>query len=159
MGDDLSLRERDSVRTPMQWSSAANAGFSTAPRASLVLPTVARGDFSYRQVNVADQHRDPSSLLHYVRRAVRARRELRELGVGAWEAVRVRDPSVLALRYHVNGSELLAVHNLAKEPVRARGLEADGLVDAFANRDYPAPGRSIDLDGYGFRWLRPRDAA
>ena len=32
MGDDLSLKERDAIRTPMQWSGAPNGGFSTAPR-------------------------------------------------------------------------------------------------------------------------------
>ena len=159
MGDDLSLEERDAVRTPMQWSPAANGGFSTAPRSQLVLPVIARGEYSYRRVNVADQHRDPSSLLHFVRRAVRARRELRELSVGTWEPVRSREASVLGLRYCADGSELLALHNLSAERVRVRGLDADGLVDAFASRDYDAPGRSVELDGYGFRWLRALDSA
>src|SRR4051812_16699266 len=53
MGDDLALAERAAVRTPMQWSSAPNAGFSSAPRSQLVLPVVARGPFGYRRVNAA----------------------------------------------------------------------------------------------------------
>jgi maltose alpha-D-glucosyltransferase/alpha-amylase len=154
MGDDLSLRERDAVRTPMQWSSGPNGGFSSAPRSHLVLPPISRGAFSYREVNVADQHRDPSSFLHFDRRAIRARRELRALGIGDWEAVRVHDPAVLALRYHVGDHELLAVHNLSSARVRVRGLDADGLTDAFANREYAAASRSVELDGYGFRWLQ-----
>jgi maltose alpha-D-glucosyltransferase/alpha-amylase len=155
MGDDLSLRERDAVRTPMQWSSRPNAGFSSAPRSRLVLPVISRGAYSYRQVNVSDQHRDPSSLLHFVRRAVRARRELPELGTGEWEAVQMREPAVLALRYRLEGDELLAVHNLSGTPLRVRGLDADGLTDSFANREYRDPGRIVELDGHGFRWLRP----
>jgi maltose alpha-D-glucosyltransferase/alpha-amylase len=154
MGVDLSLRERDAVRTPMQWSSRVNAGFSTAPRAQLVLPAISRGPYSFRDVNVADQHRDPNSLLHFVRRAVRARRELRALGTGDWEAVRVRNPAVLALRYRTEGEELLAVHNLSSAPAGVRGLDADGLTDAFSNRDYSAASRTVELDGHGFRWLR-----
>ena len=155
MGDDLSLRERDAVRTPMQWSSGTNAGFSSAARSELVLPVISRGAFSYRHVNVADQHRDPSSLLQFVRRAVRARRELREIGIGDWEALRIRNPAVIALRFRLEGQQLLTVHNLSSEPVRVRGLDADGLTDAFANRGYAAAGRSVELDGYGFRWLHP----
>jgi hypothetical protein len=40
-----------------------------------------------------------------------------------------------------------------------RGLEAEGLRDAFANRLYREPGKTVELDGYGFRWLRPPEAA
>jgi maltose alpha-D-glucosyltransferase / alpha-amylase len=152
MGDDLSLKERDSVRTPMQWSSGPNAGFSRAPRRQCALPVISRGAYGYRQVNVADQYRDPSSLLHFVRRAVRARRELRELGAD-WEHVRVKDPSVLALRYERDGSRLIAVHNLSAHATRVRGVDADGLADAFCNREYPPAGTSVELDGHGFRWF------
>jgi len=155
MGDDLALTERDAVRTPMQWSAGRNGGFSAAPRAQLVLPVIGRGAFGYRQVNVADQNRDSASLLQFVRRAIRARRELPELTVGEWEAVHVREPNVFALRYCMPESELLAVHNLAPAATRARGLRADGLADVFADRDYQAPtSRGLELDGYGFRWLR-----
>jgi maltose alpha-D-glucosyltransferase / alpha-amylase len=152
MGDDLSLDQRDAVRTPMQWSRGPNAGFSRAPRRQCTLPVIGRGPYAYRQVNVADQYRDPASLLHFVRRAVRARRELREFG-GTWEQVRVKEPPVLALRYRHDESRLIAVYNLAERPVRVRGLDADGLTDAFCNREYGRPGASVELDGYGFRWL------
>ena len=43
MGDDLSLPERNSVRTPMQWSDEPNAGFSTASAERLVRPVVSEG--------------------------------------------------------------------------------------------------------------------
>jgi maltose alpha-D-glucosyltransferase / alpha-amylase len=158
MGDDLRLPERNAVRTPMQWSSAPNAGFSTAPRARLTLPVISRGEYGYKQVNVADQYRDSTSLLHFVRRAVRAHRELRELG-GGWEQVRVRSSAVFALRYQLDGARMLVVHNLGEESLRVRELDAEGLTDAFANRVYPLPGKAVELDGYGFRWLRPPEDA
>lgn len=158
MGDDLALPERLAARTPMQWSSTANAGFSTAHRSQLALPVVSRGAFSYREVNVANQQRDDASLLRFVQRAIRTRRRLRELK-GSWEPLRVREPSVLALRYEVDGASLVALHNLARTPVRVHGVAVDGLVDVFANRAYPPARRAVELDGHGFRWLRDPDAA
>jgi maltose alpha-D-glucosyltransferase/alpha-amylase len=158
MGEDLALRERDAVRTPMQWSDAPNGGFSTAPRSQLVLPVVSRGPFSYRHVNVSAQERDPASLLHFLQRAVRARRRLPELGSDDWETLRLREPEVFAIRYRRRGTPLLALHNLSARALRVHGADGTGLVDAFANRDYPAPGKTIELDGHGFRWLRPAAA-
>jgi maltose alpha-D-glucosyltransferase/alpha-amylase len=158
MGDDLRLTERDAVRTPMQWSPARNAGFSSAPRSQLVLPVISRGPFGYRHVNAADQQRDPASLLHVVRRLVRARKEIREFGVGSWERVAVGEQSVFALRYRTDDSELVVLHNLSRSRTRLRG-DWQGLVDSLADREYEQPGRTLELDGYGFRWLRPADAA
>ena len=58
MGEDLSLNERDSVRTPMQWDSSTNAGFSRATTEKLILPVIRDGEFGYKKVNVAAQQRD-----------------------------------------------------------------------------------------------------
>src|SRR5581483_10898555 len=44
MGEDLSLPERNSIRTPMQWADAKNGGFSTAAAERLVLPPIRGGD-------------------------------------------------------------------------------------------------------------------
>jgi hypothetical protein len=43
MGEDLSLPERTAIRTPMQWSATANAGFSDAPPADLLTPVINAG--------------------------------------------------------------------------------------------------------------------
>src|SRR3569623_2544343 len=62
-GDDLSLPEREAARTEMQWSSAANRGFTLAQRSRV--PVIADGPFGYAKVNVADQRREPNSLLNW----------------------------------------------------------------------------------------------
>lgn len=80
MGDDLSLPERYAVRTPMQWSAAANAGFSRAARDDLPVKPVASGRFRYQRINVETALRHPRSLLHRVRNMVLARTEYTEPG-------------------------------------------------------------------------------
>src|SRR5438034_6072499 len=82
MGDDLSLPEREGVRTPMQWSGSENGGFSAAPSGKLVRPVVREGAYGYEHVNVAVERRDPHSLLNRVERIIRTRKECEEFGWG-----------------------------------------------------------------------------
>ena len=97
MGDDLSLPERKAVRTPMQWTADANGGFSTRRRRP-ELPVVAKGPFGYQQVNVADQRRDPRSLLNLIERLIRTRKECPEFGWGEHQELPTGSPNVLAVR-------------------------------------------------------------
>src|SRR5579871_3285146 len=71
MGDDLSLPERNALRTPMQWSDEPNAGFSNAPEGRLVRPVVHGGDFGFTSVNVDAQRADDASLLAWFERMLR----------------------------------------------------------------------------------------
>ncbi|CAN5548081.1 hypothetical protein BH23CHL6_BH23CHL6_09440 [soil metagenome] len=96
MGDDLSLPERNAVRTPMQWTADSNAGFSTARPEDLISPVVNRGRFAYRKVNVEAQRRDRDSLLNWLERAIRRRKETPELGWGKAEIVETGEPHVFA---------------------------------------------------------------
>jgi maltose alpha-D-glucosyltransferase/alpha-amylase len=157
MGEDLSLPERCPVRTPMQWENVRNGGFSTAPVDRLSTPVISSGPFGYRSVNVADEQRDPDSLLYWFERAVVARSEVPGFGTGAWEHVDTGDKRVMALRYHHDTQTTLTVHNLGgrKRRVGIEGVEQ--ARDVFANRSYEPPaGGEIEVDGYGYRWLRLR---
>ena len=62
MGDNPFLGDRDGVRTPMQWSSDRNAGFSGADYVDLYLPPIEHRFFAYDIVNVAEQRKMRSSL-------------------------------------------------------------------------------------------------
>jgi trehalose synthase len=66
MGEDLAAGSRLAVRTPMQWTNAANGGFSAAPKRRLVRRVVDDG-YSPEHVNASDQRHDPSSLLRFMR--------------------------------------------------------------------------------------------
>src|SRR6201986_1680470 len=63
MGDDLSLPDRQSIRTPMQWAPRSNGGFPTAGGDRLVQPVITDGEFGSEKVNVRVQRNDPGSLL------------------------------------------------------------------------------------------------
>ena len=162
MGDDLSLDERNSVRTVMQWANEQSGGFSTAPPDELVRPVIQEGDFGYPQVNVRDQTRDPDSFLNWMERIIRTRRACPELGWGECEIIPCREPSVFAHRCsREDGGAVIAVHNLSDQfctiTLEISDREAEGLTDLLGDEQYePVSGSSpeVHLEGYGFRWFR-----
>jgi maltose alpha-D-glucosyltransferase / alpha-amylase len=96
MGDNIYLGDRDSVRTPMQWSPDRNGGFSKADFAALYLPPVMDPVYGADAVNVEAQCRNPGSFLHWLRGMLVQRRSLPVLGIGSLDQVACPDPSVLA---------------------------------------------------------------
>jgi maltose alpha-D-glucosyltransferase / alpha-amylase len=112
--DDLSLPERECARTAMQWSGAHYGGFSTSEK--IVVPIIDDDEHGYRRVNVADQRRDPNSLLNWIERRIRARTELPEIGWGECAVLETDVSSVLALRYVWRNTALITLHNFADTP-------------------------------------------
>lgn len=159
MGDDLSQRERESVRTPMQWSHRENGGFSRAPKDQLVKSPIDAGPFSYQEVNVAAQLRRPGSLLDWVQHAVRARHLCPELGRGEPRFFDAGDPAVLAHACESQGKHVLALHNLGEDELSVELSESepwfDELLEIFSDQDYPdQEGGRFKLGPSGFRWFR-----
>jgi maltose alpha-D-glucosyltransferase/alpha-amylase len=158
MGDNLALRERNSVRTPMQWSEEQNAGFSTAEKP--VRPVIDRGPYAYQQVNVAKQQREPDSLWRSLTRMIRLRTECPEIGWGDWRVLPVRARNVLALEYTWRGTTLVCVHNFDERAVEARlrlSGDPDRLVNLLAEEDAmpdAAGSYRLSLEPYAFRWYR-----
>ncbi len=96
MGDNIYLGDRDSVRTPMQWSPDRNGGFSKADFAQLYLPPLMDPVYGFSAVNVEAQLRNGGSFLHWLRRMLTERRALPVMGVGEMEILNCANPSVLA---------------------------------------------------------------
>ena len=159
MGDNMRLRERTAIRTPMQWSAGHQAGFSSADRT--VVPVIQRGLYSAENVNVEQQWRDPSSLLRWTSRLIRARKACPEIGWGTWDIIPTRPPNVLAIEYAWRGTSLVCVHNLAGHPVEVslrpstdeRGILANVITDEVSTAGRDGIHR-IDLDAYDYRWYR-----
>ena len=95
MGDNIFLGDRNGVRTPMQWSMDRNAGFSPADPASLYLPVIMDPVYGYTAINVEAQQRDPSSLLHFMKRMIALRRQHKAFGRGTIEFLRPENRKVL----------------------------------------------------------------
>jgi maltose alpha-D-glucosyltransferase/alpha-amylase len=159
MGDDLRLRERDAARTPMQWSTEAHAGFTTAERAAL--PVIAKGPYAYERVNAAQQRRDPHSLLNWTERIIRMRKECPEFGWGDWKVLGTGSHAVLAMRYEWRGNAVVAVHNFDGRPhgvtLELHGRGSNRLVNLLADDHSTADrhGRHhLEIEAYGYRWYR-----
>lgn len=160
MGDDLSLPEREAVRTPMQWSDAPHGGFTSGD--DPVLPPIASGPFGYPEVNVAAQRADGDSFMNWFERTIRLRKELPEIGRGTCRIIATSD-STLALRYDWNGECCVCVHNLADAAVVCElaidppeGLP-DALVCLQSNERVEIEGDGgypVNLEAYGYRWFR-----
>ena len=164
MGEDLTLRERDAIRTPMQWSSAPHGGFSTARRKrDLRRPVITGGEFGYETVNVQDQQRDPGSLLGWFQRALLILRECPEFGLASGTYIDTGQRSVLALVSDAPSGAMLAVTNLAEQPFTVdlgpHPAQEGDPTEVFGNSDYRPVGtdlRGIDIGPYGYRWIRLR---
>ena len=157
MAENLSIEGRYAVRAPMQWSAERNAGFTTA--AAPERPLVADGPYEFGRVNVAAQRRDPDSLLNWMERLIRRRRECPELGWGAWAQLDQADPAVFVHRADWDGSTIVAAHNLADRATEAQlALDADGvLVDLFGPEELALEGEPhLRLEPYDHRWFRLR---
>ena len=156
MGEDLRLRDRSAIRTPMQWSGERNAGFSRAD--SLVRPLVSRGPFAYDNVNVEEQQQNRDSLLRWITDMIRLRKRCPEIGWGDWRIVPSGSRNVLAIAYRWRGNTIVSVHNLAEAAREARLRLGGGTLTNLIDVEEIRPGRDgvhrVALDAYGYRWLR-----
>ena len=159
MGDNLDLPERNSVRTPMQWSDEPQAGFTESDKP--VIPVISEGPYGFSHVNVAAQKRDPNSLMDWTERIIRMRKELPEIGWGDFSILATGKPEVLAIRYDWRNNSVLFVHNLSAIPTevkfgaraRIKGELVNVLSDEHTSRD--ASGKyCMLLEPYGYRWFR-----
>nr|WKN36468.1 alpha-amylase family protein [Tunicatimonas sp. TK19036] len=114
MGDDLELKEREAVRTPMQWNDGPQAGFSSSE--NTIHPVIDKGPYTYHKVNVEAQRRDSDSLLNWTSTMIRLRKECPEIGWGDWAILKTEASDVLVMRYDWQGSTLIILHNFHEKP-------------------------------------------
>ncbi len=165
MGDNIWLKDRNGVRTPMQWDDSKNAGFSESD--TLYEPVIDEDHFSYRRLNVAQQQADRDSLWHFIKNILALRKQYRAFGRGSFEFALPDNPGVLVY-WRVYGDEetgaserFLVLINLTDQPQKiALDLAAwDGItpMDIITDEFWPVIGNeaySLDLAPYAYHWLR-----
>jgi maltose alpha-D-glucosyltransferase / alpha-amylase len=161
MGENIWLDDRVGVRTPMQWDSSANAGFSQALPGQLYAPVIQGGDYDYHKVNVRQQESDPDSLLNWTRRALRVRSRQPAFGRGSTSVLPVPNSSILAYLRQYKNDTLLVLNSLSPSIQRFElplpGLANSDGVEVFSSAPpgQPIPSSAFfELEPYGFRWYQ-----
>ncbi len=161
MGENKDVEGRQAVRTPMQWSTDKNGGFSSAPASRLVAPPPADG-YAPQHVNVQAQLSDDDSLLQFIQRLAVRYRASPEIGWGAFRVLEQDQPAVLAHSISADVGCFVALHNFSDVPVKTAIRLADDP-DAVELSDLLGPERialderngvTLELPAYGYRWLR-----
>ncbi len=160
MGDNIHLGDRNSVRTPMQWSADRNAGFSRANAQSLYLPVNIDPEYHYERLNVEAELGNPHSLLWWMRRTIALRRRHVAFGRGAMELLQPDNRKILAFIRTCQDEEVLVVANLSRfaQFVRLdlgtrRGLEP---IELFGRGRFPVIESApylLTLGPHAFYWF------
>ncbi len=142
MGDNIYLGDRNGVRTPMQWNSDRNAGFSKAVPAKLYFPVIMDPIWGYQAINVEAQQSDASSLLHWTRNMIALRKIFQVFGRGTQEFL------------HPENRKVLAYIREYKEPSSSGASDADAhseTVLCVANLSRFAQPVQLDLSKFAGR--------
>jgi len=160
MGDNLFLKDRDGVRTPMQWSPDRNGGFSATEPVRLYAPPVTDPTYGYQIVNVESQESSASSLLNWMRRIIAVRKATRIFGRGSLSLLYPSNRRVLAYLREHDDETVLVVANLAHtaEAVQLDLAQFAGRTpfEMLGSTAFPpiATGLyTITLAPYGFFWF------
>jgi maltose alpha-D-glucosyltransferase / alpha-amylase len=161
MGDNIYLGDRNGVRTPMQWNSDRNAGFSRADPQALYLPLVIDPVYHYQSINVDAQRRVPSSLLNWTRRLISIRKRFPVFGRGTIEFLHPSNLAVLAYLRQGEEQTVLVVNNLSRfvQPVELDLSDFVGWVpvELFGETVFPKIGEApyfLSLGPHTFYWFR-----
>jgi maltose alpha-D-glucosyltransferase/alpha-amylase len=161
MGDNIYLGDRNGVRTPMQWTSDRNAGFSRADTAALYSPLIMDPVYGYQSVNVEAQLRSPSSLLNWTKRMIRIRKKYPGFGRGSIEFLYPENRKVLAFLRSDGTQTVLVVANLSRfsQPVELDMKRFQGMrmVELIGETTFPSVREEpyfLSLGPHGFYWFR-----
>jgi maltose alpha-D-glucosyltransferase/alpha-amylase len=160
LGENIYLGDRNGVRTPMQWSSDKNAGFSRANPQSLYLPIILDPAYHYEACNVEAQLTNPHSLLWWMRRLLALRKRWRALGEGKCEFLQPDNHKILSYVLRHGRETILVVANLSRfaQPVELdlSAFKSMAPIELFGRMRFPtitdAP-YPMTLGPHNFYWF------
>ncbi len=141
MGDNHYLGDRDGVRTPMQWSSNKNSGFSNTDPQRLFLPVIINYDYHYEALNVENQERSQSSLLWWMRRVIAKRKQYKAFSRGNIRFLDTNNSKVLAFIREYGDEKIFVLINLSRYSqvvnINLAGYEGYIPVEVFSRNEFP----------------------
>ncbi|HKP64009.1 MAG TPA: maltose alpha-D-glucosyltransferase [Polyangiales bacterium] len=165
MGDNVFLGDRNGVRTPMQWSSDRNAGFSRANPQRLILPVIIDPEYHFESLNVEAQQNNPNSLLWWTKRLISLRKRFRAFGWGSIEFLAPSNARVLAFIREYDNERILVVANLSRfvQYVELDLSKYKGMIpiELFGKNPFPEIGELpylLTLGGHSFYWCSLENA-
>jgi len=165
MGDNIWLPDRNGLRTPMQWTSAVNAGFSSAAPKSLYLPVIDNSVYGPAHINVADERAHPDSLLNSLRHMIAVRKEHPAFGRGSFTWVECESLAVAAYLRQYQDERVLVVNNLSGKPQKVAlklPFGAAQLEDLLGGQPLPAAEGGtllLELKPYQYLWMGRQSSA
>ncbi|WP_455169187.1 maltose alpha-D-glucosyltransferase [Aegicerativicinus sediminis] len=161
MGDNYYLGDRDGVRTPMQWSSERNAGFSTANPHQLYLPTIIDPEYKYESVNVETQLMNSSSLLWWMKRIMAMRKRFKAFGRGEINFLSPKNSKILAFTRTYEEEIILVICNLSRfsQPAELDLSNYKNLIpeEVFSRIKFPKitdKSYLFTLSPFGYYWFQ-----
>lgn len=163
MGDNIWLHDRNGVRTPMQWTTGKNAGFSESAAEELYSPVIENSGYAPADVNVSTQLKNSDSLFHSVKKMISTRKkhELFSSGSFHWVSENGADPVISYLR-RSDKEDVLVLNNLAATQKRVEiALERHGsysvaeeMLGAVNSLEIKVSLLKATLAPHGFVWLK-----
>ncbi|MCH9608785.1 MAG: 1,4-alpha-glucan branching enzyme GlgB [Chlamydiales bacterium] len=160
MGDNIYLGDRNGVRTPMQWSSDRNAGFSKSNPQRLYLPPITDPEYHYETVNVEAQSSNPYSMLWWTKQLIALRKKFKAFSYGETHFLVPQNRKVLVFFREYEDELIMIVANLSRfvqyvelDLSRYNGYH---LVELFSGEDFPPIGELpyfLTLGSYGYYWF------
>ncbi|NLR09691.1 MULTISPECIES: alpha-glucosidase [Lactobacillaceae] len=122
----LSHISRDNARTPMQWDSSTNAGFSQAKPWFALNP-------NYTTINAEAEIGQPDSVFSYYQRLIALRHNSDLIVHGSYEELDPDDDQVFAYRRHYQGQTLLVISNFTDQTLTRDYQQATATEQLIGN--------------------------
>ena len=163
MGDNVYLGDRNGVRTPMQWNSQWNGGFSLADPERLYAPLISNPVYGFQAVNVDSQRRSEHSLLSWTRRLIQVRKSSQVFSRGTIEFLQPQNHRVIAYVRELGNERVLVVNNLSNSAqaveLDLRKFKGSILIEMTGKTIFPRIGELpylLTMGPYQFYWFRLR---
>ena len=163
MGDNITLGDRNGVRTPMQWNGETNGGFSTAAPERLYAPLIQDPVYGYPAVNVLRQEASEHSLLNWMKSIIKVRSSTGVFGRGSIEFLHPANHRILAYVRRLGDEMVLVVNNLSSTAqaveLDLRRYKGNILIEMFGKNMFPRVNDLpylLTMGPYQFYWFRLR---